>query len=566
MPASGPGEGVARPLDPPEGCLASPPVPQRGTAYADVVGTTWGKRSSQERAACVVYWIVALAAAAAIRYWNRHQWFFLDEWESLAGRQLRADDLLRPHNEHWSTIPIAAYRTVWSVVGLHHYWPYQMVTIGFHVLGAAMVRIIALRSGADPWLAAAAGMVLLWFGAGRDAFAWGINGFALALALGLTAIVLSDRSSGSPAEDALAGLVCALSLMCSGIGVGFILGVAVVALLRRGWSSSIRVAALPLAAQVFWQVVYGVRPSPKRPTVRQAWEFTSDVASDLATTLGGVMWVGIVTLALAVLGIVVGSRRPGSLPWKDLSSALGALVTAAVSLALLSIGRAAFSGEAAGRYLYLLAALLLPVLAVGLTKITRGHTWRIAATAVLLCVGIPSNALDLRPMGVDRFTLGSSDVVVGYATAPSLRSAPGDLRPFGPKAHQVTVAWLRSAVEAGRVPAPGPRDRAKWPEAELVYALPPVEGGGAVTDCRTLRVDETVRLRPHDVVLVDGDQAHVSLVDASSTIAATIQRPTDPDGLITAGDVVTLEVHGPVGPVRIRSDRPGGSVRLCAAG
>ena len=61
---------------------------------------------------------------------GNQRWFSSDEWDLLATRHLTdVGDLFRPHNEHWSTLPTIAYRLVWSVVGLHSYWPYQLLVV-----------------------------------------------------------------------------------------------------------------------------------------------------------------------------------------------------------------------------------------------------------------------------------------------------------------------------------------------------------------------------------------------------------------------------------------------------
>src|SRR5438067_7783873 len=71
---------------------------------------------------------VALAVLAVPFYlWlGRKQWFSVDEWDFLAGRNLgHVNDLLRPHtDEHWSTLPLLAWRGIWQVIGLS-YLPYQ---------------------------------------------------------------------------------------------------------------------------------------------------------------------------------------------------------------------------------------------------------------------------------------------------------------------------------------------------------------------------------------------------------------------------------------------------------
>ena len=72
---------------------------------------------SQERVAAAVFGVaVAVAAVVYVRIGSRN-WFFLDEWDFLATRKLGSlHDLMTPHNEHWSTLPIIVYRILWKLV------------------------------------------------------------------------------------------------------------------------------------------------------------------------------------------------------------------------------------------------------------------------------------------------------------------------------------------------------------------------------------------------------------------------------------------------------------------
>ena len=86
------------------------------------------------------------------------QWFFLDEWDFLAGRAaFDLGDLFRPHNEHWSTVPILVYRLLWSAFGLTTYVPYQAVVVALHLTAAALLWFVMRRSGVHPWIATLAG-------------------------------------------------------------------------------------------------------------------------------------------------------------------------------------------------------------------------------------------------------------------------------------------------------------------------------------------------------------------------------------------------------------------------
>ena len=55
---------------------------------------------------------------------GRAEWFYLDEWDFLATRKVTdVGDLFRPHNEHWTTIPILVYRTLYKFFGLQDLLP-----------------------------------------------------------------------------------------------------------------------------------------------------------------------------------------------------------------------------------------------------------------------------------------------------------------------------------------------------------------------------------------------------------------------------------------------------------
>ena len=88
----------------------------------------WGWTSDRWAAATFV--LVLLIAVPAIRFQNRHLWFFLDEWALLTEQDIGVDSLLKPHNEHLILLPRILYRVLFRTVGLSAYWPYQAFVIG----------------------------------------------------------------------------------------------------------------------------------------------------------------------------------------------------------------------------------------------------------------------------------------------------------------------------------------------------------------------------------------------------------------------------------------------------
>src|SRR5207253_5351063 len=106
---------------------------------------------------------------------GRSIWFAADEWDPIAKRTAwDRGDLFRPHNEHWSTLPILVYRLLWWLVGLRTHLPYLVIAVLLHLTVAALLRAVMRRAGIGPWLATLAASTYLLFGAGyfNAEFAW----------------------------------------------------------------------------------------------------------------------------------------------------------------------------------------------------------------------------------------------------------------------------------------------------------------------------------------------------------------------------------------------------------
>src|SRR5437879_3944706 len=88
---------------------------------------------------------------------GRSIWFTADEWDPIATRTAwDLGDLFRPHNEHWSTLPILVYRLLWWLVGLRTHLPYLVIAVLLHLTVAALLRAVMRRAGIGPWLASLA--------------------------------------------------------------------------------------------------------------------------------------------------------------------------------------------------------------------------------------------------------------------------------------------------------------------------------------------------------------------------------------------------------------------------
>src|SRR5664279_2727400 len=74
-----------------------------------------------------VHWGLLLVALVVLVKAGQGQHFYFDEWAFLGQKQNALpfpDNYLVSHNEHWSTLPLLAYRTLGATVGIGSYWPY----------------------------------------------------------------------------------------------------------------------------------------------------------------------------------------------------------------------------------------------------------------------------------------------------------------------------------------------------------------------------------------------------------------------------------------------------------
>jgi hypothetical protein len=195
---------------------------------------------------------------------------------------------------------------------------------------------------------------------------------------------------------------------------------------------------------------------------------------------------------------------------------LALLLAVPLFYALTSTGRWIMGVEYArsGRYIHLGTALTLPALAVAADAIAR--RWRPLTPIVvgLLIVGIPWNAnqFDDAP-SFAKFQRREEQLVIGAAYSPKAAQVPDWVeldRTISTGGH-LTMGWLRSARQAGKIPAPIPLDRAIERQLELQVGLVPIRNPGPTK--WTCRAQREISVRPQK-----GDRFRiVSAVDVSET-------------------------------------------------
>ena len=505
--------------------------------------------SISDQVAVWAFVAVIVAAVPIIFQKARDQWFFLDEWSFLAGRDLDSvDGLLQPHNEHWSTVPIVIYRVIWEFVGLHHYWPYLLVVVVFHLALAVELRLVMRRAGVDAWIATAGASLFALFGGGRENITWAFQmGFTGSVTFGVAAILFADHEPGSARareRDIAAAIAILISLMSSGIGIPLTVALAVSVLLRRGWRSAAVVVMPGGALFLLWYLAYADRSTPLAFNAR-AVELAVNILRTTAANLGATTRLGYLLVAAAVVGFAIAIIRHGKERWRGEWAPVIALVVGAVAfVSITSVGRALLTVESPSRYRHILLALTLPAIGVGLTAL--GRLWRPATwiAVALLVAAVPVNVDRLEAQGTDRLTLGTPDVFLATASVEPPAAAPDDLRPFGRIAEDVTLGWLDVATREGKVPDPGPLTDLDRGTAELRVALTTLwssEGEG----CREIGPLQPARLDEGDVLRVSANQVALTEVRDGSPVSGPLNYwAVDNDGV--RHDTLVVQVFRPM--------------------
>jgi hypothetical protein len=430
--------------------------------------TSQGVDTSPARGAGVAFGALEVIALPLILFWGRQGWFGTDDWDFLADRKAgNLADLLRPHYQHWTTIPVVAYRVLWSLVGLRSYWPYLLVVILGHLSVAALLRVVMRRAGVGSWLATAMVAPFIFFGAGAENIlvAFQIT-FVGALAFGLVHLLLVDHDGRVDRRDWL-GLAAGLAaLLCSGVAISMVIAVGIATLLRRGW----RVAVLhtvPLGAvYVIWLQFAPTGESAGQYRAQSPLEVIKFVGIGAEAAIAGLGGISALGIALALILLVGASFMIRQQGWQIVRTSgavpVALLFSALIFLTVTGIGRAGATGLVAifdgsgperarqSRYVYVVAAMLLPALGITAQNVVRNWPRVAFGVAALLVIGTAGNTVHLTTYG-HRFR--AADTQKNFILIAPRLPVAGRLPPSLKIAPDLPIGWLIAAVQDGRAPA-----------------------------------------------------------------------------------------------------------------
>ncbi|WP_456826063.1 hypothetical protein [Cellulomonas sp. P5_E12] len=491
---------------------------------------------SLRRRYLAIHLVLLAVAGVVLLVANRHQWFFGDEWEFFVNRGLVGArfDVWRPHNEHWSTLPILVLTFLRDTVGLATYWPYVVVLVALHLGLAHVLWRVSIRSGAHPAIATAGAAVFSVLGAGSENLLWAFQiGFVGSLLLGWSAVLVGDREGRLGWRDSAVATLLVGALLCSGIGVPTVVAAGVAVLIRsRSWVRAVIVAGVPAVVFAVWfRLIGAVNPSPPTPE-RDLQAHVSGLAHGIAALLrsvtgGPTIAVLAVLLAVGAWAAVTGFRAAKGEPVaRGAAAALGGVAGAATFVVIVEQGRADLM---ASRYAYVAVAFALPLVLVAVSALPA-RRW-VTATAV--------TAIAL---------VGAHNVVLlfSHAAAEAEREAT---------ARSVVLAGARLALDGDTFLTENPEPELN-PDITLDSLRRFVRDAGLPADATP--VGTSTALRNLDVVVgaqvLDGVQP-TPPTDAKSVGAPPAADPADPGAVCwtaIAGQPARVIVAAESSPLALR--------------
>jgi hypothetical protein len=290
--------------------------------------------------------------------------FYYDEWNFVMNRRdWDVDTFLRPHAEHPVLIPVLVFKLLIVTVGLDSYGVYRALLLLAHVICVVLVYVLA-RERVEPQLALAAAAVVLFLGtAWHDLLVPFQIGFLLSIAAGLGTLLALERLDRG--GIVAVGVLLAVSLASSSVGIAFAAAAGVHILLREDRLRRLWAVALPSLLYLAWLAAYGdpTATAGDRPLTQLAADnlpaAPGYVATAAAGAVGAVIGLGIEWgRPLAVAGVLLLAVH--IMRSRVLSLRLYALLAAAAAYwGLAAVFRAHASPPTDSRYLYLGAILVL---------------------------------------------------------------------------------------------------------------------------------------------------------------------------------------------------------------
>ncbi|MCW2850909.1 MAG: hypothetical protein JWM84_573 [Nocardioides sp.] len=276
-----------------------------------------------------------------------------------------SESLSDPHQGHWQPVLIVVYRVLFELFGLRTYVPFVLLTLLVHLLIVVLLYFLLIRLGVERRVALVAGLLVLTYGAGSEAFLVEAPvALTAAVALGLVAVTVLLRSDFAPRSVLVTNVLLLAAVMLSIGGVVAAVWVGCFAL-GRGVRSMLSCVAAPAVAFTTWYLWRG-RDGGRLYIEGKEWlEVPRGAATLLTQPFGDLVTVASLggTLLVAVFaGVLLGAKRLPALA----TLALAGMLAAGVHATLSAVAQVPFGMDQVltSRYRYIVLVLLAPAAAL----------------------------------------------------------------------------------------------------------------------------------------------------------------------------------------------------------
>ncbi len=344
--------------------------------------------------------VLMLASAALLIYYRSYLNFMLDDWAFVIYREDGGlGDLLDPHNEHISILPVAIYKLFLSVFGMGSAMPLQILSVAVFLL-SVFVLFVYLRSLVGKPAALIGCAVILFLGSAWEDLLWAFQiGFSISIAAGIGALVMLRRQDSF--GDRIACLLLVISMISTSLGIPFAIGSGAMLLLQgENLIRRLYVVVVPVCIYGLWYLGWGhmAANALSFDNALHAPEYIARSFSLTATEITG--FSKVISSAEVIPSLLIGLFALVAVAWgvrqrKGIPRPL--LVAAAIALAfwgLAALNLAPGRGFEVSRYQFPNAVLLLMILAGAFEGASpRARTLGVLGLIALAAIAVNIDAL-----------------------------------------------------------------------------------------------------------------------------------------------------------------------------
>lgn len=413
---------------------------------------------SKERIPSYLHYASLAVAALILLRAMRGQWFHYDEWDFLVSGHLW--ELLAPHNGHLSFLPALITAILYSIVGLHAYWPFLAVTVLLHLAIAHLLWRVMRRAGVQPYIAVTLSLLFAVLASGADNILWAFQtGFILPVFFGLIAyLVITSEKEFTTRRVVVVGVLLLAGLASASTAIPITVALGLLLLVRKGWRPTLIAAAIAGIPYLAWFALFNLKPSGASGFgASSISDFVAGVPQfmahgflgSLAKTLPVAELAPALLVVWAVWMIIDLARVRG----REISGTYYLVVAALVFSLLTAVTRLQLGDAeaASGRYVYFYVAMLIPAFGLFLTFLVKRSAVAITIVSVLVLAVSASSAVALLAQANaeatrEQFTRQAMSAVVELSASSDLDP---DGKPIPVYAPQLRVADILQFSDSG---------------------------------------------------------------------------------------------------------------------